>query len=87
MQSKIIFFRAFYYFYTRINYWYFQHPQIRIIMTVRFQIIYKTHIGQVLMLLGSVPELGDGNRENACKMSLIDAESGLWEYWFDPTNT
>ena len=55
-------------------------------MTVRFQIIYKTHIGQVVMLVGSVPELGDGNRENACTMLLIDAESGLWEYRFNPAN-
>jgi 4-alpha-glucanotransferase len=52
-------------------------------MLVQFQVIYKTHIGQVVMLIGSVPELGSGNRQNACLMSLIDAESGLWVYQFE----
>ena len=52
-------------------------------MLVQFQVIYKTHIGQVVMLIGSAPELGGGNRQNACLMSLIDAESGLWVYQFE----
>lgn len=47
-------------------------------MKVQFQVIYKTHIGQMLMLVGSVPGLGSGDRNKAAIMSLIDSESGLW---------
>ncbi len=49
-------------------------------MLVQFQVVYKTHIGQSLMLLGSVPELGSGSRADACLMSLISIESGLWSF-------
>lgn len=47
-------------------------------MLVQFQIVYKTHIGQQLMLVGSVPELGIGLQQDALMMSLVNAQSGLW---------
>ena len=49
-------------------------------MLVHFRIIYNTFIGQSLMLTGSIPELGGGEQQSAGLMTLIDAESGLWEY-------
>jgi len=47
-------------------------------MLVTFQVVYKTHFGQTLMLLGSVHALGGGHRQNSCPMQLENAESGLW---------
>jgi len=52
-------------------------------MLVQFHVVYKTHIGQVLMLVGSIPELGSGNRQQAVVMSLSNASSGLWVYQFE----
>ncbi|MFZ4548232.1 MAG: 4-alpha-glucanotransferase [Bacteroidales bacterium] len=49
-------------------------------MLVQFQIIYKTHLGQELVLVGSIPELGENSVENAKKMTLLDPDSGLWAY-------
>jgi hypothetical protein len=49
-------------------------------MLVQFQIIYKTHLGQELVLVGSTPELGENSVANAPKMTLLDPDSGLWTY-------
>ena len=49
-------------------------------MLVKFQIEYKTHLGQVLMVLGSLPELGEGIPQLGKIMHLKDAERGIWEY-------
>ncbi|MFZ4549053.1 MAG: carbohydrate-binding module family 20 domain-containing protein, partial [Bacteroidales bacterium] len=49
-------------------------------MLVQFQIIYKTHLGQEMVLVGSIPELGENVLEKAQKMTLLDPISGLWAY-------
>jgi len=49
-------------------------------MLVQFQIIYKTHLGQEMVLVGSIPELGENVLANAPKMTLLDPISGLWAY-------
>jgi len=49
-------------------------------MLVTFHIEFKTHIGQDLMITGSIPELGDGLRQNAKRMVLVNELTGLWTY-------
>ena len=49
-------------------------------MLVNFQIEYRTHIGQELMIVGSAPELGSGLPQNACLMSLKDVATGRWVF-------
>jgi 4-alpha-glucanotransferase len=49
-------------------------------MLVLFQIHYITHFGQQMMLVGSLPSLGNGDPHNARLMSLKDEHSGLWEF-------
>jgi len=48
------------------------------IMIVQFQLVYKTHMGQELMLLGSIPELGNGRQKDALPMRLDKVLDGLW---------
>lgn len=52
-------------------------------MLVQFHIVYMTHIGQQLMISGSIPALGDGNQQQARAMTLVDASSGLWSFQLD----
>lgn len=47
-------------------------------MIINFEIHYKTHPGQQLMITGSVPALGNGNYEKARKMEMKNISSGLW---------
>ncbi len=47
-------------------------------MRIEFQIHYKTHPGQQLILTGSHPSLGEGRFERALNLKLINAQSGLW---------
>ena len=47
-------------------------------MILEFQILYNTHPGQQLMILGSDPALGNGQAGQAIGMNLKDAQSGLW---------
>jgi len=47
-------------------------------MLLQFQIEFKTFPGQQLMVVGSLPALGEGNPQNACSMSLINVEIGTW---------
>ena len=49
-------------------------------MKVRFQIEYKTHFGQSMMLMGSIPSLGYNQPQDAVSMVLKDHESGLWVF-------
>lgn len=49
-------------------------------MVLKFQIRYKTHPGQHLLVAGSLQELGDGKPGNAPFMVLQDVNSGLWVY-------
>lgn len=49
-------------------------------MQVYFQIEYRTYFGQQLMITGSHPLLGNGNKENAAIMTLIDPEEGIWRF-------
>jgi 4-alpha-glucanotransferase len=49
-------------------------------MLVQFQIEYITHFGQQLMIVGSIPSLGDGQSQNAQMMSLKNIQSGLWTF-------
>ncbi|HOW32215.1 MAG TPA: 4-alpha-glucanotransferase, partial [Bacteroidales bacterium] len=52
-------------------------------MVVCFQIEYKTHPGQQLVVAGSVKELGGGNPANAPFMTLKDVKSGIWKLEVD----
>ncbi len=47
-------------------------------MLVKFQIVYKTHIGQKLMIVGSIPELGCQDRQSGKLMTLRNEASGVW---------
>ena len=49
-------------------------------MLVQFQISYKTHIGQEMMIVGSNAELGIGSKECAKLMVLKNAEAGTWVF-------
>jgi 4-alpha-glucanotransferase len=49
-------------------------------MNLQFQIHYNTHPGQQLVIAGSIPSLGSGQKEQAPLMNLIDARYGLWVY-------
>ncbi|MDD2565046.1 MAG: CBM20 domain-containing protein, partial [Salinivirgaceae bacterium] len=48
-------------------------------MNIEFNIQYKTYFGEVLIISGKCPELGDSSLEKAPKMVLIDPERGLWK--------
>ncbi len=52
-------------------------------MKIQFTIEYKTHFGQQLQVMGSLPELGSNNPGNAVMMQLSDPEQGIWSYSFD----
>ena len=52
-------------------------------MIVQFQVVYNTHLGQSLMLLGSLAELGSGMPVTAKPMVLKNALTGLWTYRFE----
>ena len=47
-------------------------------MVVQFQIEYKTFIGQALMITGSIPELGDGQVQDAKLMAMSDTQPDFW---------
>ena len=36
--------------------------------------------GQTMVIVGSIPELGNGNQGTAQFMSLTNQDTGLWEY-------
>lgn len=55
-------------------------------MLVRFQINYETHLGQVLMIVGSIPGLGEGQMQNAQPMELQNVHTGLWFYQIELTS-
>jgi len=46
-------------------------------MKIRFQIDYRTHWGQKVLISGSIPELGNGDISKALELSLTSGE--LWE--------
>jgi 4-alpha-glucanotransferase len=52
-------------------------------MIIHFQIRYKTHPGQQVMLLGLLQSPGKGQTEKARPMVLTDVQSGLWTYVFE----
>jgi 4-alpha-glucanotransferase len=54
-----------------LNYWY---------MIIQFQIEYKTWYGQQIMLLGSIPQLGNGKKENAVSMVYQENSHGIWTF-------
>lgn len=47
-------------------------------MHIQFQIEYKTYFGQQLMICGSHHAIGEGIRENALPMKIIDPTEGIW---------
>lgn len=49
-------------------------------MLLYFQIEYKTYFGQQVMLTGTHPSLGNGDRDKAVTMNLIEPETGLWMF-------
>jgi 4-alpha-glucanotransferase len=49
-------------------------------MIVQFQIEYKTWFGQQMMIVGSIPQLGDGKKENAISMNYLENSNGIWTY-------
>lgn len=52
-------------------------------MQLQFKIYYKTFPGQQLMIVGSIPELGTGNIDQAMFMNLDDANTGMWTLTLD----
>jgi len=46
------------------------------IITIKFQVAYRTTFGQNIFIVGNVPELGKGKEENALRMSYLDDD-----YW------
>ncbi len=48
-------------------------------MQLKFKINYKTQVGQVIKILGNVPQLGNNNAENALEMFPVDGENGDWD--------
>ena len=48
-------------------------------MNIEFNIHYKTYFGQILVVCGNCPQLGNGTVENAPEMTITDIESGLWQ--------
>ncbi len=49
-------------------------------MRIQFQILYITHPGQQLLVVGSLPLLGSGHTGQAPQMTLTDPIQGLWAY-------
>ena len=47
-------------------------------MLIKFQINYKTHPGQQLMVSGSILELGSNKVNTARRMTLHDVKAGTW---------
>jgi 4-alpha-glucanotransferase len=47
-------------------------------MLIQFQIAYKTRYGQQVMLTGTHPGLGGGNRNNAVPMHYKENSDGIW---------
>ena len=55
-------------------------------MLIQFQIEFKTFPGQQLMIVGSLPALGNGNQNDAQAMSLEDISTGRWTFRFENKN-
>jgi 4-alpha-glucanotransferase len=49
-------------------------------MRIQFQIHYTTYPGQQLIVVGSIPALGEGQTGQAPLMNLIDFNRGLWAF-------
>jgi 4-alpha-glucanotransferase len=49
-------------------------------MLIQFQIGYKTLYGQRIMLTGSLPQMGSGEREEAVAMHYVPHSDGIWTY-------
>ena len=49
-------------------------------MWIKFQVIYKTFIGQELMLVGSIDRLEPVTGKMQCRWSLKMPKTGLWSY-------
>lgn len=78
LEAKTIYLITFYYFYNECTNAIFSSSyKYKNIMLVQFQVIYKTHIGQHLVIVGSIPELGNGSQPDAQIMTLKDALTGL----------
>jgi 4-alpha-glucanotransferase len=48
-------------------------------MNITFNIHYKTHFGQTILISGPKTELGNEIPENALKMNLVNADLGHWQ--------
>ncbi|HON18657.1 MAG TPA: 4-alpha-glucanotransferase [Salinivirgaceae bacterium] len=48
-------------------------------MEITFRVFYKTHFGQIPVVSGNIPQLGNLEPEKATEMVLIDVNSGQWE--------
>jgi 4-alpha-glucanotransferase len=49
-------------------------------MLIQFQITYRTFFGQQIMLTGSLPQLGSGERVEAVTMHYMANSDGIWTY-------
>ncbi len=56
-------------------------------MHLQFQIHYRTHPGQQLLISGSMPELGGGLPDSAPVMKLADVASGRWIFELETGKT
>ncbi|MBN2892471.1 MAG: 4-alpha-glucanotransferase [Bacteroidales bacterium] len=52
-------------------------------MQVKFTINYKTLIGQVLKIVGNIPQLGNNDVEKAPQMFPVDGINGDWDFSID----
>jgi len=52
-------------------------------MKIKFTINYKTNVGQILKITGSIPELGNNNADDAIKMFPVNGETGDWDCIID----
>jgi 4-alpha-glucanotransferase len=62
-------------------------PPNAIPMKIRFQIEYRTHIGQEMMIAGDHPSLGGSAEIPAGKMTLTKPDSGIWIYDLETDTT
>ncbi len=52
-------------------------------MLIKFKINYRTQIGQILKITGSIPQLGSNVIENAAEMFPVDGFKGDWDCIID----
>lgn len=55
-------------------------------MLIHFHIEYKTVFGEQLMITGSLPDLGNGNRDHSAAMVYSGKGNGIWTFQIETDN-